>query len=340
MDDTNYESATSEQAENLDIQSPASEVSAETTPVEAEQQTSVSAPKTTREALEAAFAKVAKMPQEGAGDEPAPIPDEAARPTVKAPQSWTPAAREKFSSLPLDVQQEVLKRETEINRKLGETAQERRIAHDFLSVITPFQQFFQQSGVHPMAATQELLTTAYTLRTGSNSQKAQLVAQLVKNFNIDFKELDNALEAAFGESGKPTIPPELDQRLSQVEQFTRQQQQYVAQAQTEQIMSHIEAFAKDPKNEFFADVAQDMQLLIQAGKANDLATAYEMAVWANPNTRKVLQQRQNQNQARLNAAGATLNNGGPRSLGDTKALKGKSTRDILDALIPKETSRF
>ena len=331
MDDTNFESATSAELEQPAVES--QETTAGEAPVE-EASAAPAAPKSTRELLEEAFAKAEKQPTTDTAAPEQATTDAPKTVASKAPQSWTPATREKFASLPPDVQQEVMKRETEISRKLGETAQERKVAQEFMQVVSPYQEFFEKQGTNPMAATQELLQTAYHLRTGSPKQKAQIVAQLVKNFDIDFAEFDAALEATF-DSKQASIPPELDQRLRQVETFAQQQQRQLAEQQQSQTQQLIEKFAKDPKNEFFADVQSDMVALIQAGKATDLQTAYDMAVWANPSTRKVLLQRQTDNKARLQAGGATLPNGGPRQTVETSKLKGKSTREILDQLVPK-----
>jgi hypothetical protein len=58
--------------------------------------------------------------------------------------------------------------------------------------------------------------------------------------------------------------------------------------QTREINSQIDVFAQNPANRFFDNVRQDMSILVQAGKAADLQTAYEAACWLNPDIRAIL----------------------------------------------------
>ena len=80
--------------------------------------------------------------------------------------------------------------------------------------------------------------------------------------------------------------------------------------------------------------------MIQSGKADTLAAAYESAIWANPTTRKVLLERQDRNKARQAAASGTLTNRGPSGSMTGTPVEGKSNRAILEQLIPKENNRF
>jgi hypothetical protein len=59
----------------------------------------------------------------------------------------------------------------------------------------------------------------------------------------------------------------------------------------------IAAFAADPKNEFLGDVRDLMADLIEAGRATNLEDAYAAAIWAHPDTRKILLQREAQARA-------------------------------------------
>lgn len=309
-------------------------------------------PKSTREIIEAAFDAAEKQTEapvaEAAAETPAAVADApataaaeapAAQRKAKAPQSWNPAVREKFGTLPADIQDQIAKREGEINTKLAETAQERRVAQEFMQVAGPYSQFFQAQGINPMAATKDALNTLVMLRAGNPAQKASLLANMVKQAGIDFKDFDAALERAF-EQRTPTVDPELDQRLRRIEQLAGQtQQQNVAQQQN-QVNSVIEQFMRDPKNEFASDVAQEMVALLQAGQAADLPSAYEKAIWTNANTRKVLLDRQNGAAARQAAGNATLSNRGPRSTTNVAPVKGKTTRDILEQLVPQDFKRI
>jgi hypothetical protein len=64
------------------------------------------------------------------------------------------------------------------------------------------------------------------------------------------------------------------------------------QQQQETLNSEIQSFAKDAVH--FEAVREDMAALLQAGRAKDLKDAYDMAVYANPQTRQALLEQQRQ----------------------------------------------
>lgn len=341
MDDTNYDSATPDEELN------ASAGNAE--PVEQEAATSSDEPLSRREALLAAFKQHAGEQQDTpadaaepptSGDQAAGVTEPAPKPLAKAPQSWTPATRALFDTLPPEIKQEVTKREADIQRKLSETAQERRIAADFLGVAQPYEAHFRSIGVHPIKAAQELFNTGYVLHTGSQQQKAKLISQMVKNFNVDLNDLDHELDVLYNKAQpkNPGIAPELDQRIARIEQTFQSQAQQEHQRTMAEINKTIESFASDPKNEYFNDVAPHMIALLQGSQAPDLQSAYDQACWANPAVRRALLAKDAANKQRLSAGNTSLANKGPRSPLDNVPTntKGKSTRDILERLIPKD----
>lgn len=349
MEDTFNNDATSNEELDTSVQP---EVQTE---VEHEVQTEVEqeappAPMSRREALEAAFKKVEeKAAKELKPEETAP-PQETTTPVVepapkpsKAPAGWKPTAKAKFDTLDAELQEEITKREVEISRRLNESAQERKIASDFIKVTQPYHEHFKQLGVHPMAAAEELLKTGYTLHTGTMEQKVQIAANMIKNFKIDVAALDGALAGGQGVVAAPaSIAPEIDQRLARIEQTFMNQQKQQQEAQIQEVNKAIESFASDPKNEFFNDVAVQMVGLLQADPSATLQSAYEQACWANPSVRKALLAKEEANKQRLNAAGATLTNNGPRGRTGLAPLnaKGKTRREILDQLVPKDNVRI
>lgn len=302
-------------------------------------------PKSRRELLEEAMAKVegapeATAPVETEKVEGAPADDKPSTPVkVKAPQSWTPAAREKFLGLDPELQNEVIRRETEISRRLEETAQERRIAEGFMRAAQPYEAHFKSIGVNPIQAASDLFNAGYVLHTGSVQAKANLLANFVKQFNIDLDTLDTALAQSFsgqgGQSGQPAgIDPALLERLNRIEQTVTGSVQEKQRLEAESVNTAINNFANDPKNEFFNDVAQHMVALLQAGTAKDLKDAYDQACWANPAVRKVLTNRQASNAQRLKAGNASMPNTGPRGQVNGSRKQFKSIREALVAAMP------
>jgi hypothetical protein len=303
------------------------------------------APKSTREALEQAYAKIKGEEKEAAAPQPAAAPEVEVPPVeigagpkaIKAPASWKPAAREKFDSLPEEVKQEVARREYETDATLAKTAQERRLAHEFMQIASPYAADYQAVGMNPMQAVQQFFQYDRALRTGSVVQKAQLVGNMIREYGIDLVALDNHLAGHVPqETQRPGYDPELAARLERMERFAYEQQQSAVLAQQNQLNTTIEQFASDPKNEFFNDVAPHMVGLLQSGAARDLKEAYEAACYANPQVRQVLSQRQQANQARMAAGSASLPVKGPRNGPAPTRQKFSSTREALEAAFAEQ----
>jgi hypothetical protein len=295
--------------------------------------------KTNREALEAAFQKAqGEKPAEPTKPEkPVDVPAALAPITTKAPQAWKPESRDKFPTLPPDVQQEVLRRENEISTTLARTAEERRVANDFHTIASPYAAMYQARGTNAMVAAKELFNADYTLQTGTQQQKADLLTKLIKQYAVDLQTLDSTLAGV--QSKEPAVDPAVEQRIRQMEQWAAQQQQQAQQSRETTLNSTIDKFASDPKNEFFNDVAPHMIALLNGGAASTLEDAYDQACHANPNVRKTLTDREQANKARLKAANTSLPNRGPRGQFQPATPKFKSNREALLAAWPDEDKR-
>jgi hypothetical protein len=249
-----------------------------------------------------------------APDAPAPVapaaaasatpaaPAPGAPPEIKAPAQWKPAIREKWSALPREVQEEISRRESDMLRLVGTVGQRMKMADQLNQTLAPYAQEFQQAGVDPMAFIGSTMATVQTLARGSEEQKAMVLAGLVKQYGINVGALDRAL------SGVIAAPPPdpnivaLHQRLAGIEQFTNQQMQNMQTQLRGNAAQTLESFAADPKNEFFNDVRFEMANLIETGRAQSLDEAYQTAIWANPDTRAILLQKDAE--ARASAANA------------------------------------
>lgn len=84
--------------------------------------------------------------------------------------------------------------------------------------------------------------------------------------------------------------------------FRQQQEELQARQQTEarqaqevmarEVLTEIEAFRADPKNEFFPQVMDHMTVLLANGVAQNLQEAYDQATWSRPDIRSLLSQRE------------------------------------------------
>lgn len=222
----------------------------------------------------------------------APKPAEVT-PTLKAPQSWKPAAREKWASLPPETQAEVWRREKEVAHVLQETATARKVATEFEETIKPYVPLFQAEGAAPIKAIGNMLQTVAALARGAPQQKAAVVAQLIKAYGVDIQALDSVLSGE-APAATPHAPaeyrdPRVDTLLQQLQATQRQQAMAVQQKAAQEVE------AAKGELEFLDDVREDMADLIEVasrrGVELSLKDAYTRAVAMNSELSAILEQR-------------------------------------------------
>jgi hypothetical protein len=239
-----------------------------------------------------------------------------AAPALRAPASWKPAAREHWAKLPPDVQQEVVRREVETARTLQESSRAREALSYVQQAIGPFAQNIHASGTDAISMIGNLMKADNTLRHGSISDKASLVADIIKNYGVDITALDRVLAGA-----QPSADPsamladqlrrDMDARLQPVMQFFQTmhgaRQQRVEQINTE-AATEVEAFAADPAHEFYEDVRAEMadiiDLYTQRGASISLQDAYDRAIKLNPQVSEIVTARAEQERASAAASAA------------------------------------
>lgn len=247
-------------------------------------------------------AKVTPKPDGAPVDAPKP---EAAPAVNKAPQNWKPAAREKWASLPPEVQAEAIRVDREARQALGEAANARKGWDAFTRAVAPYQAMIQADGADPVTATASLFQTAAVLRTGTPHQKAQLVADIARTYGVDIGLLDGALAGqAQAPNGQQAAPQYRDPRVDQLFAQINQAQTQRAQSMQQKAQSDIDAMAA--KLEFFEDVRQDMadvlEMAARRGVTMSPEDAYNRAIRMHPEVSKVLAQREQAQAANAQAA--------------------------------------
>lgn len=235
----------------------------------------------------AGFEEVSNEPElpSTPSDEP-PVPTEAPVPapapvSSPRPDTWRAEALAEWDKLSPTVQQEILKREQDISKGLETYRTEANFAKEFRSVLAPYMEQIQASGVPATHLVANILNAQNTLVNGTLEQKAALLHRLAQNAGLSFENLV-APEA-------PHIDPEvkaLQAKMDRIESTQQAEMNARLSAQRAELSRQVEAFFADPKNVYANEVADDMVALIRAsgGQAN-LAEIYEKAVYANPVTR-------------------------------------------------------
>jgi hypothetical protein len=233
-------------------------------------------------------------------DKPVPTQD------LKAPAQWKPHVREKWGQLPREVQEEILRREGDSMRLIGSVGPKIRMADEVNNHLQPFTERLQANGVNTSEFLGDVFTTIKSLTEGDDRTKAEVVANIIQSYRIDLQALDTVLAGRL--SGPPPDPRllEAQRRAMAAESMLAKQRQTLEEQTQERLGEQLQQFSADPKNEFFEDVRELMADLIETGRATSLEDAYAAAVWANPDTRKILLQREAEARvaAKQNRAGA------------------------------------
>ena len=92
---------------------------------------------------------------------------------TNAPTSWKAELKDKWATLPPDVQAEIARREKEVHQGFTKLDEERNFGKQMRDSISPFMATIQSTGVQPHVAVSELLKTDHLLRYGTPQQKEQ-----------------------------------------------------------------------------------------------------------------------------------------------------------------------
>ena len=211
--------------------------------------------------------------------------DAGQRESIQPPSSWRANVREQFAALPAEVQEEVLRRESDFHKGIEQYRTDADYGRNLKSVFAPYQQDFASLGVNETQAVSSLLQTERTLRLGTPEQKLAIFQSMASSYGVP-------VEALVSDDGDvrqtAMLNAQLTSRLNQLEQqlhgFTTAQQSQV-QAQ---VTDSITKFASDPANKWFSDVREDMGRLLEGGIAADLQDAYDKACNMRPDIRAAI----------------------------------------------------
>ena len=206
------------------------------------------------------------------------------QPTAKeAPKSWPKEKHAIWQTLPPEAQDFYLTREKQFLDGLEQYKAGAQYAKQLSDVVAPFRPLLQQQGINETEAFQYMLTAHANLSTGSPEQRRESFMQIGRDLGI-LGANDTTDTLAVGEQ-LPVDPrvQELQQRLNALESERNRETQARLQRVKVEADTAVEAFAADPENIYFNEVASDMALLVKQGF--ELKDAYDRAVWSNPVTR-------------------------------------------------------
>lgn len=256
-------------------------------------------------------AEAPELSDEAETGEEAEQPEQTADPgsvdVTKPPNTWRGEAKALYDALPPAVKAEVHKREQDFHRGIGEYRGWAGIGQSLHQVVQPHEPMIREAiKAGEFESAQEAigasLNAMAVLRTGSADEKAAMVLNLVKHFGITPESLQAANERM----------QNVDPQFAALQQEIRDLRKAVTQRPAEQqpagpppeVISEVESFIADPKNEFAKQLRPAMASLIESGLAKSLQEAYDKACELDPGVKakRAAQQQQAEQKRRADEA--------------------------------------
>ena len=255
---------------------------------EAEEETLPEPPEAEEAEEQPEEAEEAEQPDEA--DEEEEEQEAAELEALEAPAHWPKDFAKEFSTMPPEAQHLFMQRykqmEGDYTQKTQGIAKYKKRQEQFDEIMQPFRGDFERAGMDDVAAIRQLLAAHDYLR--KDPQNA--ISWLANQYGVDMAAVSND-PAAEDDYTDPTVKA-LQQQVAQLTGFIQNQQtqqQSQVQASTQSLIDQF-AQEKDDKGNLahphFDAVSNHMGVLIQNNVAPDLATAYDMAVMADPKLRQ------------------------------------------------------
>jgi hypothetical protein len=201
--------------------------------------------------------------------------------TDVAPKTWKADEAAVWAAIPPEAKAAIARREEDMFRGIEQHKATASFGNTVQRVLDPYMPILKAHGIDPVQNIGNLMQAHYLLATGSPAQKQQMFEQLAKDYNIN---LAPQVDDPYAPVADPRIAA-MEQELQQLRSGQAQQQQQALQQTKVQTESAVNAFAADPANAHFEEVAEEMAQMLSVDKALTLEKAYERAVWSNPVTR-------------------------------------------------------
>lgn len=223
---------------------------------------------------------------EPAQDNGNPLPQAVESPseTIRPPVSWSATAKADFARLPPHIQQEVLKREKDIETGMAQWAPKGERLNKFEALFAPRREKLALAGVDEFRAVEQLLAAQDFLER----DPAGALNYLAQQYGVSLPGVQPQQGLQIPQAPEDPRLSELQKQVASLSEALTSRQQAEEQAKVEAAHSDWVAFRSDPKNLYAENVKPEMAAFLREGRADTLQQAYDMAVWANPETRKLM----------------------------------------------------
>jgi hypothetical protein len=209
---------------------------------------------------------------------------------LQAPNHWPKDFAAKFEALDAPAQHMFMERykdlEGDYTKKTQAIAKYKKRQDAFDEIMAPFKSQFERAGMDDVGAVRQLLAAHDYLR----KDPANAINWLASQYGVDIGAIGN--DPAFEDEFADPQVKQLQQQVAQLTGFIQNQQTQQQSYEQASTQSFIDQFAAEtdasgnPAHPHFETVRSVMGSLISSGNATDLKSAYEAAVYANPELRQ------------------------------------------------------
>lgn len=284
---------------------------------------------------------------------------------VQPPVGWTAEAKAKWSTLPIEIQESVAKREKEVSDGFKKYGEETARYKELESVLAPRKEVIRQGGASEAQTVNKLFQWMEALTHPNRDYAYEQLVQLGKNFGIEIRQPSTAGNTPannqnISQAANEEIPTHLKQFMDNVGGKISNLERNIQSQKDQEARNYVDNWAKDKPH--FVNVRNYMFSLLQNGAvplkdgALDLDAAYDAAVYANPSTRELVRQEVEQRAVqeakqkkdkleaerliklkKAKTAGSSLSSRAPTGSsnisGNSKDTKPQSIRDSIRAAI-------
>lgn len=198
-------------------------------------------------------------------------------PRPARPSSWKKDYWDHWDKLDPKVAEYINQREGEYAKGVSTYKQEWDNAKPLLDAVAPFLPELQKNNIQPGQWISNLGRAHHALATGDGQTRLQMFAKLAQDYKVPLQAL---YDPAFAQQFVQQATQASQQPAPQVDVAMLVKQEFSA-ARNQEAINQFQA-AKDaagnPLYPHFETVKPDMALLLEAGKAQDLKSAYEKAL--------------------------------------------------------------
>ncbi|HYC01624.1 MAG TPA: hypothetical protein VEC57_21010 [Candidatus Limnocylindrales bacterium] len=191
---------------------------------------------------------------------------------AEAPKSWKSERKAEWATLPPTVREEIHRREEDFHQGIEKYRGKAATFDTLDAVIRPHADVFQAAGQNAVENISGLLNFQRTLYNGSDAEKVYTLLQIASNVGIKPEAIVEGLN-------NPQRAPVQDPRYDSLLRDLQETRQIVSQVKLAPVMSQVESFMADPKNEFVGEpeVQAEMERLLKSGSVQTLQQAYDKA---------------------------------------------------------------